>query len=167
MRIFGVDPGSRVTGYGVISAEGSRLRCLDYGKIEALAARGDNSLAVRLRRIHEALVQLIERHAPDAMAVEEVFHAVNVQSALKLGHARGVVLLAAAEAGIPVLEYSALAVKKSVVGYGRAEKSQVQMMVKTLLRLSQIPQPHDAADALAVAICHNLNSTPLQSRRIR
>ena len=165
MRIFGVDPGSRVTGYGVVSCRGSQLTCLGYGKIAGAPSGRPDDFPSRLRRIYRGLKRLIEEFSPEVVAVERVFHAVNAQSALKLGHARGVILLAAAEAELPILEYSPLEIKKSVVGYGRAEKGQIQLMVKTLLGLRETPQPHDAADALAVAICHGFNGAP--SRRSR
>lgn len=167
MKVFGVDPGSRVTGFGVIESSGTRLACLDYGKIEGLKGGGSSDFAQRLVRIYRGLKERIAQHQPEVVAVEKVFHAVNVQTALKLGHARGVILLAAAEAGVPILEYSPLEIKKSVVGYGRAEKTQVQMMVKTLLNLRRVPQPHDAADALAVAICHSFNGAPRRRSRQR
>ena len=108
----------------------------------------------RLKIIHQSLVEVIEQHSPDVAVFESVFHAVNPQSALKLGHVRGVSMLAAVQANLPVFEYSALQVKGAVTGYGRAEKSQVQQMVKSLLKLVKAPEPYDASDALAVAICH-------------
>lgn len=153
-----------MTGYGVIEIEGSRLRCLGHGKIEAGRCEG---FPERLHCIYQRLRQLLREHSPEVVAVEEVFYAANVKTALKLGHARGVILLAAAEAGLPVLEYSPLEVKKAVVGYGRADKGQIQMMVKTLLNLDAPPQPHDAADALAVAICHSFSGSPRQRSRRR
>ena len=154
-----------MTGYGVIEMQGSRLCCLGHGKIEA--ASGQVGFPQRLHRIYKRLCELLQEHSPQVVAVEEVFYAVNVKTALKLGHARGVILLAAAEAGLPVLEYSPLEVKKAVVGYGRADKGQIQMMVKTLLNLEAPPQPHDAADALAVAICHSFSGSPRQRSRRR
>ena len=161
MLIVGVDPGSRVTGYGLISREGNRLQNVCFGTVKGLSGGSDPaSFAQRLKKLHNGLLEVLEEYSPHVMAVEEVFHAVNVKSALKLGHARGALLLAAAQRGVPVVEYSALQVKKSVVGYGRAEKGQVQIMVKTLLNLPEPPEPHDAADALAVAICHALNGAP-------
>ena len=158
---MGLDPGSRVTGYGVIAMEGNHLRCLGYGGLLALRKNGANDLPSRLTRIYQSLCELLELHAPEMVAVEDVFHSVNAKSALQLGQARGVILLAAGQLQIPLFEYSALQVKKAVVGYGRATKPQVQIMVKTLLKLSKEPQPHDAADALAIAICHAFNNPRL------
>ncbi len=152
MRILGVDPGSRSTGYGIIESDGLHHVALKYGAI-----RTDSRLPFhkRLLEIHDSLSAILAREPVDVLAVEEVFHAANVQSALKLGHARGVILLVAAQQGIPVSEYSPLEIKSAIVGYGRAEKHQVQGMVRLLLQLSEIPTPDDAADALAVAICHS------------
>ncbi len=156
MIIVGIDPGSRVTGYGIIELQGSRCRCLEYGAIST--SGGDDSFAGRLLKIHSELSVLLGRHTPGAIAIEGVFHAANARSALKLGQARGVALLAAAQSGAPLFEYSALEVKKAVVGYGRADKSQIQMMVRRLLSLQEEPQPNDAADALAIALCHAFGS---------
>ena len=149
-RVLGIDCGSGATGYGVIEPGGRTSRIVASGVILASARL---SFPERLKIIAEGLSRVIETYAPDAVAVEEVFYSVNVKSALKLGHVRGVALLKAAEAGLPIHEYSPLQIKSSVVGYGRAEKNQVQQMVKVLLRLDEIP-PEDAADALAVALCH-------------
>ena len=151
MRVLGIDCGSRITGYGIVEADGR-----NYGLVECGAIRIEPSqpLASRLKSIHEALVQVIQTHKPDVVAFEGIFHAINVQSALKLGHVRGVSMFAAAQANLPVFEYSPLEVKSAVTGYGRAEKAQVQEMVRSLLRLKTLPGPFDASDALAVAICH-------------
>jgi len=151
MRVLGIDCGSARTGFGVIDSDGESHRVVAFGAVQTSSKQ---SFPKRLHKIHEDLSALIRKFSPDEVAVEEVFYATNVKSALKLGHIRGVALLAATEAGIPVSEYSALEVKSSVVGYGRAEKRQVQEMVKHLLRLQEIPQPDDAADALALSICH-------------
>jgi crossover junction endodeoxyribonuclease RuvC len=156
VRIFGIDPGSERTGYGCVETDGRRHHLIACGAIIA-AAR--DPFPQRLARIHRELVSLLDSHRPDCVAVESVFHAVNARSALKLGHARGVAILAAVEAGCDVVEYTPAAVKRAVVGYGRADKHQVQQMIKLLLGLSRAPTPHDAADALAVAICH-LHSRP-------
>jgi crossover junction endodeoxyribonuclease RuvC len=150
MRILGIDPGSKATGYGFIEQQGNRLIHLDNG---AIFTRSQDALALRLQKIYRQLSELIERYRPDAVAVEQVFMAKNPASALKLGHARGVALLAGINAELPVAEYSALQVKSAVVGYGRAGKNQVQQMTRTLLKMPEIAQ-EDAADALAVAICH-------------
>ena len=150
MRILGIDPGSKATGYGFIEQRGNRLIHLDNG---AIFTRSQDELAFRLQKIYQGLCQLITEYRPDAVAVEQVFMGKNPASALKLGHARGVALLAGINADLPVAEYSALQVKSAVVGYGRAGKNQVQQMTRTLLNLPEIAQ-EDAADALAVAICH-------------
>jgi crossover junction endodeoxyribonuclease RuvC len=151
MKILGIDPGSGTTGYGLIDTDGSRHRAILYGAIKTNSRRPFHE---RLLQIHADLCEILSREKAEIMAIEEVFHATNVQSALKLGHARGVALLAAAQQGLAVYEYSPLEIKKAVVGYGQAEKSQVQSMVQLLLQLPNIPSPNDAADALAVAICH-------------
>lgn len=151
MRILGIDCGTERTGYGVIDSDGTRHRLVAAGVI---AAGRERDLSRRLRTMAEGLRQVIGANTPETAAVEEVFHAKNASSAIKLAHARGVALLALAEAGIEVGEYSALEVKTSVVGYGRAEKSQVQAMVRSLLAPAEAPESEDACDALAVAICH-------------
>ena len=156
MRIFGIDPGSERTGYGCVETDGRVTRLITCG---AITAPTGDPFPDRLARIHRELVALLTHCAPDCVAIESLFHAVNVRSALKLGHARGVAMLAAVETGCPVVEYSPAEVKRAVVGYGRAEKHQVQQMVKLLLGLAAPPAPHDAADALAIAICH-LHSLP-------
>jgi crossover junction endodeoxyribonuclease RuvC len=151
VRIFGIDPGSDRTGYGCVDSDGSRHRLVVCG---AIATRRCETFPDKLRLIHRDLAALIAAHRPAVVAVENVFHAANVRSALKLGHARGVAILAAVEQGVPVAEYSPAEVKRAVVGYGRAEKHQVGEMVRLLLGLREVPEPNDAADALAVAICH-------------
>jgi crossover junction endodeoxyribonuclease RuvC len=152
MRVLGIDCGTQYTGYGVVEQTGEgELRCIAAGAIR-LSPR--ELLPNRLQQIFTKLSELIAAHRPELAAIEDVFYAVNVKSALKLGQVRGVAMLAAAVAGLPVCEYAPLAIKSAVVGYGRAEKSQVQQMVARLLRLSELPEPLDAADALAIAICH-------------
>ena len=151
MRVFGIDPGSERTGYGCIDSDGSRHRLVVCG---AIATHSCATFPDRLLTIHQGLLALVSAHAPDIVAVESVFHAVNVRSALKLGHARGVAILAAVERGVAVVEYTPAEIKRAVVGYGRAEKHQVQEMIRILLGLAEVPEPNDAADALAVAICH-------------
>ena len=160
MRIFGIDPGSDRTGYGCIDTDGSRHRLVVCG---AIATRSCETFPDKLALIHRELSALIAARRPAVVAVEDVFHAANVRSALKLGHARGVAMLAAVEAGCDVVEYTPAEIKRAVVGYGRAEKPQVGQMVKLLLGLTAAPSPHDAADALAVAICH-LHSMPPSGR---
>jgi crossover junction endodeoxyribonuclease RuvC len=151
MRILGIDPGSGSTGYGLIETDGSRHKTLLYGAIKTQPRR---PFPVRLLKIHQELDRILAGNHADIMAIEEVFHATNVQSALRLGHARGIALLVAAQHGMDVFEYSPLEIKSAVVGYGRAEKNQIQTMVRLLLDLPDIPSPDHAADALAVAICH-------------
>lgn len=156
MRILGIDPGSKVTGYGIIEKGIKGIAGVDYGEIKP---RSDASLTTALATVYDALSRLIVEMKPDAMAVENIFYGKNVQSLIKLGHIRGVTLLVGAQQGIPVYEYSPLEIKKAVVGYGRAEKSQIQTMVKAILQLREKPTA-DAADALAVAICHAHCSGP-------
>ena len=151
MRVFGIDPGSQRTGFGCVDSDGRRHHLVVCGAIGA--TRGD-AFPSRLASIYRELSTRIHDAHPDVVAIESLFHATNVRSALMLGHARGVAMLAAVEAGVPVVEYSPAEVKRAVVGYGRAEKPQVQQMIKLLLGLAKAPSPHDAADALAVAICH-------------
>ena len=156
MRIFGIDPGSDRTGYGCVETDGSRHRIVVAG---AISSPPQSPFPEKLLQIHSRLSALLTECRPDCVAIENLFHAVNVRSALKLGHARGVAMLAAVEAGVPVVEYTPAEIKRAVVGYGRAEKHQVQQMVKLILGLAELPAPHDAADALAVAICH-VHSAP-------
>src|SRR5262252_2369155 len=152
MRVLGIDCGTEYTGYGVVELRADdSLLCLDCGAIKVPPRE---PMPTRLSRISSRLQELIAEHRPDRVAIEDVFYAVNVKSALKLGQVRGVAMLAAAKAGLDVAEYSPLSIKSAVVGYGKAEKHQVQQMVARLLRLPQIPEPADAADALAIAICH-------------
>lgn len=149
--VLGIDPGTASTGWGVVEQEGNRLRSLAYGCI-VTSPKSDTHL--RLRQIFDESLRLLERFKPDAMAIEELFVNVNVKTALAVGHARGVIILAASRYEISPAEYTPLAIKQAVTGYGRAGKIQVQEMTKVLLGLPKIPQPDHAADALAVAICH-------------
>ncbi len=151
MLTIGIDPGTATTGYGLIQGRGDRLTLVEYGVVTTPA--GD-PLPRRLHVLHAGITRLIEQHHPDCAAVEELFFARNARTALAVGHARGVILLALTALGLPIFEYTPLQVKQAVTGYGRADKTQVQAMVRVLLGLSTIPQPDDAADALAVAICH-------------
>jgi crossover junction endodeoxyribonuclease RuvC len=151
MRVLGIDCGSRITGYGVIDSDGADCVFVCCGAIRSKPA---DPIAARLKSIYNGIVDIIRELQPEAAAFESLFYATNVQSALKLGHVRGVSMFAAVEANLPVYEYSPLEVKSAVTGYGRAEKPQVQQMVRALLKLNQPPQPYDASDALAVAICH-------------
>ncbi|MDW7650815.1 MAG: crossover junction endodeoxyribonuclease RuvC [Bacillota bacterium] len=151
MRIIGIDPGIATTGYGVVETNGQRSVAVAFGCIKTAS---DLPGPQRLAQIYGELTDLVAQYAPDAMAVEKLFFARNSTSAMQVGEARGVAVLAGQLAGLRVYEYTPLQVKQSVVGYGRAEKSQVQQMVKVLLCLSEIPRPDDAADALAIALCH-------------
>ena len=151
MVVLGIDCGSEITGYGVVDGSGGKLRYIDAGAIRVSTRNG---LPQKLKAIFAALQEVIAKNRPECVAIEDVFYAVNAKSALKLGHVRGVAMLAASSAGLPVAEYAPLAIKSSVVGYGKAEKSQVQSMVKRLLALKSEPDPPDVADALAIAICH-------------
>jgi crossover junction endodeoxyribonuclease RuvC len=160
VRVFGIDPGCDRTGYGCVETDGSRHRVVLCG---AISTRALAPFPDKLHAIHRRLACLLAECRPQFVAIESLFHSVNVRSALKLGHARGVAMLAAVEAGVPVFEYTPAEIKRAVVGYGRAEKPQVQQMVKLLLGLSAVPSPHDAADALAVAICHVHAQTPARA----
>jgi crossover junction endodeoxyribonuclease RuvC len=153
-RVLGVDPAAAgATGYGVIESDGRRCRMLRFGALRA-TRKGPDHFPERLREIHAMLAGLIEEFQPHGVAVESVFTALNIKTALRLAEVRGVVLLAAAQGGIPVSSYSPREVKASVAGYGNAAKEQMQMMVRALLDMSETPEPADAADALAVALCH-------------
>jgi len=161
-RVLGVDPGLTATGYGVIEVEGRRHRALESGTIKP--GRGGD-IGVRLRRICDGLMDVIGRCSPGAAAFEDIFYHKNPKSALMLGQARGAAILAAAAAGLPVFEYSALQVKQAVVGYGRAEKSQVQKMLPSLIVIETPPDSLDAADAVAVAYCHAVHAVTAGKRR--
>ena len=147
--VMGIDPGSRFTGYGIVVDKNSVQNCITHGRV---TVKG-KSTAERLFHIYSELNELIKNYQPDELAIEQVFFHQNAQSALKLGQARGAALVAAASLALPVAEYSAKQVKQAAVGYGGADKTQIQQMVRTLLKLKEIPEV-DAADALAVAICH-------------
>lgn len=152
MKVVGIDPGMAITGYGIVQGgQGTDLEVLDYGVV---TTESHLPLPDRLIQLHTELSDLLTLHRPDDAAVEKLFYQRNVKTAMSVGQARGVALLALAEAKLPISEYTPLEVKQAVVGYGRAEKSQVQQMVKALLSMSEVPNPDDAADALAVAICH-------------
>lgn len=160
MRILGIDCGSERTGYGLIDTDGRTHRMIVAGVIRTDPKQ---SFDARLMQIASGLRGVIATHSPEAVAVEEVFHALNAKTAIKLAHVRGVALLVAAEHDLPIGEYSPLSVKESVVGYGRAEKLQVQLMIRNLLKLDAL-QPEDASDALAVAVCHGTRTA--QNRRM-
>ncbi|MCX5850325.1 MAG: crossover junction endodeoxyribonuclease RuvC [Deltaproteobacteria bacterium] len=150
MLILGIDPGSHVTGYGIVEKKGNYLRHVLHGEIKA---KKDSLLSAMLISIYQKLTEVITETSPQAIALENIFYGKNVRSLIKQAQVRGVVIFAGADKGLNVFEYSPLEVKKAVVGYGRAEKRQVQVMVKAILKLPQLP-PADAADALATAICH-------------
>ena len=155
MRVLGIDPAAAgPTGYGVIESDGRRCRMLHYGALKVTASRQRESAGAALQDVHALLCRLIEEFAPDAMAVESVFTALNMRTALRLAEVRGVVLLAAAQHGLEVHSYAPREVKSSVAGHGHADKRQMQMMVRALLSMTVTPEPADAADALAVALCH-------------
>jgi len=164
MRVLGIDCGSESTGYGVVEmdAEGG-LHSVAAG---AIRLTGRDRLPARLARVFRELSDVITKYQPSAVAIEDVFYAVNAKSALKLGHVRGVAMLAAASFELPVAEYAPLSIKSAVVGYGKADKVQVQEMVKRLLRLAEVPHPSDVADALAIAICHLHTAGTLNRQRI-
>ncbi len=151
MIILGIDPGIAIMGYGIISYEGNSFNVISYGAIKTPSSMTTD---LRLKEIYEDLNQIIETYRPQAVAIEELFFNTNAKTAILVGQARGVAVLSAATQNIPVYEYTPLQVKQGVVGYGRAEKSQVQQMVKALLNLEKVPKPDDVADALGVAICH-------------
>ena len=163
MRVLGIDCGTEYTGYGVVElCPNDQLVCVLCGAVK-LSPR--ESMALRLSKVYDALAAIIQDQRPDEVAIEGVFYAVNVKSALKLGQVRGVAMLAASAAGLEVAEYAPLSIKSAVVGYGRAEKHQVQHMVTRLLNLAEIPEPPDAADALAIAICHLHTAATLQRQQ--
>ena len=155
MRVLGVDPAAAgPTGYGIVDCDGRNCQMLHYGALRVAAGRQKESSGAVLQDIHEVMCQLIEKFAPTALAIESVFTALNMRTALRLAEVRGVVLLAAAQHGLAVHSYSPREVKACVAGYGHADKRQMQLMVRALLSMAETPEPADAADALAVALCH-------------
>jgi crossover junction endodeoxyribonuclease RuvC len=164
MRILGIDPAlAGPTGFGVVETNGRACRPVDFGVLPGKRSAAHGATAARLGEIHAQITHLLDRHAPDALAIEGIFSALNVKTALKLAEVRGVVLLAAAQRGIPVHSYSPREVKLSISGYGHADKQQMQQMVRAQLQLSEPPRPADAADALAVALCH-IHASRAQAR---
>ena len=151
MRVLGIDPGSETLGWGVVEGSGLKYNLVDFGTVKSSPK---DAFSKRLLKIFDGVADVIWKFQPDALSIEEAFYANNVKVALKLGQVRGVVMLAGEKAGIEIAEYAPRLIKQTVVGYGNAEKHQVQEMVKLLLRMKEIPKPHDAADALAIAICH-------------
>ncbi len=161
MIVLGIDPGIASVGYGVVEKKGNKLRALEYGTFRTAAGE---ELPRRLSLIYEFLEGIMSRHRLDALAVEELFFAANVKTGIPVAHGRGVILLAGQRAGLTVAEYTPIQVKQAVTGYGRADKQQVQSMVKMLLNLSEVPRPDDTADALAIAICHAHTAGSLMSK---
>ena len=151
MRIVGIDPGYAIVGYGVVEYSGHSFHMVEYGTV---TTRAGEPFDKRLYAIDQSLAALIDRSRPDSLAVEKLFFNTNQKTAIDVAQARGVIVAAAVRAGVPVFEYTPLQIKTAVVGYGRAEKKQVQEMTRIILGMSQIPRPDDAADALAIAICH-------------
>jgi crossover junction endodeoxyribonuclease RuvC len=151
MRVIGIDPGSETLGWGVVEGSGLRYSLVDFGTVKSSPKQ---QFSKRLLKVYQGVEEIIDKYSPDALAVEDTFYAVNVGVALKLGQVRGIMLLLAEQRGLEIAEYSPRLVKQTVVGYGAAEKHQVQEMVRVLLRMKTVPTPHDAADALAIAICH-------------
>jgi len=151
MRVLGIDPGSETLGWGVVEGTGSKYALVDFGTVKS---NSRTAFSKRLLNIYDAVADLMAEHSPDVLSVEDTFYAVNVGVALKLGQVRGLMLLLAEQRGLEIAEYAPRLVKQTVVGYGNAEKQQVQQMVKILLKMKTVPTPYDAADALAIAICH-------------
>lgn len=161
MRILGIDPGYAILGFGILDMKGNQFSVVDYGVITTEAGM---EMPARLEIIYKELIQLIERHKPQAVAMEELFFNKNAKTAILVAQARGVAIVACMNAGLDFYEYTPLQIKQALTGYGRADKNQMQQMVKILLHLEEIPKPDDAADALAVAVCHG-NSN--QNNRVR
>src|SRR5207253_98769 len=151
MRVLGIDPGSETLGWGVVEGLGLKYTLVDFGTVRSNSRLG---FSKRLLNIYDAVADLMAKQSPDVLAVEDTFYAVNVGVALKLGQVRGLMLLLAEQRGLEIAEYAPRLVKQTIVGYGNAEKRQIQEMVKILLKMKALPTPHDAADALAIAICH-------------
>lgn len=151
MRILGIDPGYAILGYGIIEMRGNRFKVIDYG---AVTTEAGMEMPDRLKVLYNSLMELIGRFEPEVASVEELFFNTNAKTAILVGQARGVALLACSNSGLEIAEYTPLQIKQALVGNGRAEKKQVQFMVKTILHLKEAPKPDDTADALAAAICH-------------
>jgi crossover junction endodeoxyribonuclease RuvC len=152
MLVLGIDPGLATTGYGLVEGDGQRLELVAYGVVRTPAK---TPIARRLLQLHDELAEILRQYRPDEAAVEELFFSTNARTAIVVGEARGVVILTLAEAGLPIAEYTPLQVKQAITGYGQADKAQVQQMVSLLLNLRYVPQPDDAADALAISVCHH------------
>jgi crossover junction endodeoxyribonuclease RuvC len=161
VRVLGIDPGSETLGWGIVEGDNFKYRLVEYGVVKS---NRRDKFSKRLLRIFDSVADIIWRFEPKVLSIEEAFYAVNVEVALKLGQVRGIVMLAGEKAGLEIAEYSPRFVKQTIVGYGNAEKQQIQEMVRILLKLKEKPEPHDAADALALAICH-LHACKLKNLR--
>ncbi len=161
MRILGIDPGYAIVGYGVLDFDGNKFKTVEYG---AITTEAGEDMFKRLKNIYDDLSEIIERVKPDFMAIEELFFNSNQKTAINVAQARGVLTLAAMNKGVEIFEYTPLQVKQAVAGYGRADKNQVQQMVKILLNLKEVPKPDDTADAVAIAICHGHSYNPRRMR---
>ncbi|HQA05601.1 MAG TPA: crossover junction endodeoxyribonuclease RuvC [Clostridiales bacterium] len=159
MRVLGIDPGYAIVGYGVLDYNSSKFKVLDFGAVKTKAGE---SFPCRLQHIFESLIKVIDLWQPEVMAIEKVFHNTNAKTVMDVSQARGVIILAAQVKGLDIVEYTPLQVKQSVVGYGRADKKQVQEMTRIILKLNEVPKPDDTADALALAICHAHSSSASQ-----
>jgi len=155
MRILGIDPGYAILGWGIIDMNGNHFKAIDYG---AVTTDAKTPMPDRLKHLYNSLMEIIVQYEPDVAGIEELFFNNNAKTAINVGQARGVIVLACANSGIDIGEYTPLQIKQALVGYGRAEKKQVQIMVKTILNLKEVPKPDDTADALAAAVCHGHSS---------
>lgn len=151
MIILGIDPGIAIVGYGVVQYTGNKFKTIDYG---AITTKAHTKIDFRLNDVYDGVCELIHKYKPDAVSIEELFFNTNVKTAITVAHARGVIILAAAKCGVETFEYTPLQIKQALTGYGRADKFQMQNMVKIMLKLNAVPKPDDVADALAIAICH-------------
>lgn len=164
MKILGIDPGYAIVGFGIVEYKGNKFTPIEYG---AITTDNEMPFPERLKYIYDRTIDIINMHKPEFLSIEELFFNTNVKTAIAVGHARGVLLLAAQNLGVPIYEYTPLQIKQAVTGYGRADKNQVQQMVKTLLSLQKVPKPDDTADALAVAVCHAHSYNPNTSNLFR
>ncbi len=151
MIILGIDPGIAIVGYGVVQYAGNKFKTIDYG---AITTKAHTKIDFRLNDVYDGVCELIHKYKPDAVSIEELFFNTNVKTAITVAHARGVIVLAAAKCGVETFEYTPLQIKQALTGYGRADKFQMQNMIKIMLKLNAVPKPDDVADALAIAICH-------------
>ncbi len=163
MRILGIDPGYAIVGTGVVDYIGNKFKTIDY---RAVTTEANIPFEIRLKKIYDDISEIIDLYKPDFVSIEELFFNNNAKTAIAVGQARGVIILSAVNKGVPIFEYTPLQIKQAIVGYGRAEKKQVQQMTKALLFLNEIPKPDDVADALALAICHAHSYNPNIARQI-